>query len=221
MTPGSDSEPRGGRMRLLRPVLVRVARRAMQDRFTRAEARAIVDDAFADYERARSRLPREEPAGPRLMVHLAALTAGFYRALCARGLDESEARRRTGDITWAVYEKMGDVPWALAGVGGPAPRTRLQRATDLFRRFPFSEPGYHMVDVASDPDVVGFDVRRCPVAEYLRAEGLGELCVQTWCDLDFGLAVRWGARLERTQTIAGGADHCDFRWRVVDESEDP
>jgi hypothetical protein len=29
------------------------------------------------------------------------------------------------------------------------------------------------------------------------------------------LARDWGAELERTGTIAGGGERCDFRWRVA------
>ncbi len=201
--------------RLLRRALVPVARAALADRYSGSEARAILSEAFLEYERARETLPSEDQLGPRLMVHLAALTAGFYRALVARGLEPADARRRTGRVTGAVYEQMGGVPWALSRLRGKEPRARLETATNLFRRFPFSVPGYEMVDVVAPDDVVAFDVRRCPVAEYLRAEGLAELCVETWCGLDFALAERWGARLERPQTLAGGAERCDFRWRVV------
>lgn len=206
-------------LRLIRWSLVSPARAALEDRFSDADVHAVVNDAFADYERARESLPDEDQVGPRLMIHLAALTAGFHRALVARGLEPTDARRRTGLVTAAVYERMGGVPWALSRLHGKEPRARLEAATNLFRRFPFSAPGYEMVDVPAPDDVVAFDVRRCPVAEYLRAEGLAELCVETWCGLDFALAERWGARLERPQTLAGGGDRCDFRWRVVPSEE--
>jgi ubiquinone biosynthesis protein len=71
-----------------------------------------------------------------------------------------------------------------------------------------------MVDVPAESNVVAFDVRRCPVAEYLSAQGLSELCVEAWCNLDVPLASKWGARLERTGTLAQGAERCDFRWHL-------
>jgi ubiquinone biosynthesis protein len=154
------------------------------------------------------------------MVHLAALTIGLYRALLGRGIAEAEARSLTAGVTSRVYEKMAALPTALSRVGARSPHDRVKRATDLFRRFPFSAPSYDMVDVEGGSDVVAFDVRRCPVAEHFRAQGLGELCVESWCNLDFPLAEKWGARLERSQTIAGGSTHCDFRWRVT-RAEEP
>lgn len=202
-------------LRLIRPAVAPAARAALRDRLSDDEIRAVVEGAFADYERSRATLPSEAQLGPRLMVHLAALTAGFYRALVGRGLEPAEARARTGRVTAAIYDRMGEVPWALSRLRGREPRARLEAATNLFRRFPFSAPGYEMVDVPAGDDVVAFDVRRCPVAEYLRGEGLGELCIETWCNLDFDLARRWGSHLERNETIAGGGERCDFRW-VVD-----
>lgn len=169
---------------------------------------------FADYETQRPGLPREASLGGRLMVHLAALTIGLYRALLTRGNAEDEARSLTARVTARAYEKMSSIPTTLSRLGARSARDRVQRATGLFRRFPFSPPAYQMVDVESAADVVAFDVRRCPVAELFRARGLAELCLEAWCNLDFALAESWGARLERRTTLAEGATHCDFRWRV-------
>lgn len=205
----------GGRPSLLELLLLPIVRPALAARFDRATIRALVRDAFADYEGQRPSLPREPSTGGRLMVELAALTIGLYRALKRRGVPAEEAERLTAAVTTRIYAKMAVLPTALSRLGSRSRRARLQRATDLFRRFPFSAPSYEMVDVAADADVVAFDVRRCPVAEYFAAQGLAELCVQSWCNLDFALARKWDARLERPLTIAGGADHCDFRWKVV------
>jgi ubiquinone biosynthesis protein len=153
------------------------------------------------------------------MVHLAAMTIGLYRALLARDVDEERARELTARVTWRAYEKMASVPTVLSRIGSHSRRDRLVRATDLFRRFPFGAPAYEMIDVPADVDVVAFDVRRCPVAEHFIAQGLGALCVASWCDLDFPLAEIWGAELKRSTTIAGGGTSCDFRWRVRPDGE--
>jgi ubiquinone biosynthesis protein len=78
-----------------------------------------------------------------------------------------------------------------------------------------------MEDVAACAEVVAFDVHRCPVADYFRREGRAPLCVPTFCDLDFPLARVWGAVLERTGTLAGGAPRCDFRWRPSPQGPEP
>ncbi|MFQ5740811.1 MAG: L-2-amino-thiazoline-4-carboxylic acid hydrolase, partial [Acidobacteriota bacterium] len=59
-------------------------------------------------------------------------------------------------------------------------------------------------------DGIYFDMRRCPVAEYFRSSGAADLCVGSWCNLDYGLAEMWGGWLERTGTLAGGDDCCRF-----------
>ena len=201
-------------MRFLEPVLEPAMRRGLGERFDREEIRALLDDAFARYQAQRADLPDEPSAGGRFMVHLAALTIGLYRALCARDLTEDEARALTADVTARAYAKMAAVPTVLSSIGVRTRRDRVKRATDLFRRFPFSAPSYQTADVDAGDDVVAFDVSRCPVADYLRAQGLPGLCIKAWCDLDFALAESWGARLERTTTLADGGERCDFRWRV-------
>ncbi|MEO7582161.1 MAG: L-2-amino-thiazoline-4-carboxylic acid hydrolase, partial [Ferruginibacter sp.] len=57
--------------------------------------------------------------------------------------------------------------------------------------------------------------------EYFLSKGLSKFCTKTWCSLDYRLAELWHAKLERTGTIAGGADKCDFRWTgKIEKSKD-
>ena len=201
-------------MRLLEPVLAPALQRGLADRFDRAVIREILADVFARYDALRPDLPDEPSAGGRLMVNLAALTVGLYQALLGREVPEDEARALTAAVTGAAYETLAAVPTVLSTLGVRTAHQRVRRATALFRRFPFSAPSYVMEDVSAGDDVVAFDVRRCPVADYLRAQGLAELCARAWCDLDYPLAERWGAHLERSTTLADGGDRCDFRWRT-------
>jgi ubiquinone biosynthesis protein len=129
-------------------------------------------------------------------------------------IPDEEAARLVSAAAWLVYEKMALPPRVLAWLLRRNPLRRLKMATDLFRWFPFGPPSYQMEDVPAEAGVVAFDVLRCPVAEFFRREGQPELCVRTFCQLDFPLARAWGGTLERTGTIAAGAVRCDFRWRV-------
>jgi len=97
-------------------------------------------------------------------------------------------------------------------------RDRLRVATTAFRTFPFSSPSYLWKDVEAAPRTVAFNCLKCPVAEHFRAHDLSDVCVKTWCALDFPLARQWGATLERTGTIAGGAAACDFRWHATPDT---
>ena len=153
-------------------------------------------------------------AGGTLMVHCAALTVMLYRELIAEGLSDIAAREMTARVTAEVYKRMGKIPWWIAQLMRRRPATRLRFATDVFRYFPFSPPDYVMEDVRSDEDTVAFDVKRCPTAEHFAHEGLPKLCQATFCNLDFDLAERWGASLERTTALARGESRCDFRWHV-------
>lgn len=59
---------------------------------------------------------------------------------------------------------------------------------------------------------MAFEVHRCPVAEHFLKHDRSSVCVESFGNLDFPLARRWDATLERRLTIAGGAERCDFRW---------
>ena len=68
---------------------------------------------------------------------------------------------------------------------------------------------------------VAFDCTKCPVAEFFGQPDASELCVQTFCRLDFPLAEKWGGKLKRNGTIASGAPVCDFRWEPQDADIEP
>ncbi len=70
--------------------------------------------------------------------------------------------------------------------------------------------------VADEPGVFDFNVKRCRYAETYRAMGLGEIGDLLSCCRDGAFCEGYDPRisLTRTQTIMGGASHCDFRYRV-------
>ncbi len=50
----------------------------------------------------------------------------------------------------------------------------------------------------------------------MQAHGTPELTRYAACNLDFRMARDWAIGFSRTQTIAGGATHCDFRFHAAD-----
>ena len=94
----------------------------------------------------------------------------------------------------------------------------MRMSVDMFLRYPFNRPGYRYRDIA-EPRGRALDMLRCPVADYLAANGAADLCVGTWCNLDYPLARMWGGELERHGTLAGGAKRCDFRFRAPGPEE--
>ena len=68
---------------------------------------------------------------------------------------------------------------------------------------------------------LSFNVTRCRYAEMYRALGLDELGASLSCQRDFALAQGFNPSIEltRTQTIMGGAPHCDFRFRLAEAGQ--
>jgi hypothetical protein len=61
-----------------------------------------------------------------------------------------------------------------------------------------------------------FNVTRCRYAEMYKEMGIAELGAVLSCNRDGAFCEGYDPRLklERTQTIMGGATHCDFRYRL-------
>jgi len=61
----------------------------------------------------------------------------------------------------------------------------------------------------------GFNVTRCRYAEMYRELGIPELGAVLSCNRDFSLIEGYNKDVEltRTQTLMGGATHCDFRYK--------
>lgn len=178
------------------------------------ETDAILSETRAAYELLEHDLPLEQNAGAILTTHLAALTLALHRSLIARGWSEVQSHRVIHSIGWNIYGRMADPPFEFARAITSHPAKRLQIATSLFRRFPFGPPGYGWRNVEAGENIVAFDCTKCPVAEFFAGHDSSALCTATWCALDFPVAEKWGGRLLRPKTIAGGHDHCDFRWHT-------
>lgn len=68
-----------------------------------------------------------------------------------------------------------------------------------------------------------FNVTRCRYAEMYREMGLGEIGHLLSCNRDgtFCQGFDPSISLQRTQTIMGGAPHCDFRYSVGADADPP
>ena len=78
-----------------------------------------------------------------------------------------------------------------------------------------AEDALHIEVVKSTDSEFHFNVTRCRYAEMYRAMGLGELGAMLSCNRDGAFCEGYDPRLklQRTQTLMGGASHCDFRYR--------
>ncbi|MGE0732889.1 MAG: L-2-amino-thiazoline-4-carboxylic acid hydrolase [Acidimicrobiia bacterium] len=75
--------------------------------------------------------------------------------------------------------------------------------------------------VEHSADTYAFNVTRCRYAELYRALGIAELGALLSCDRDGTMVEGFNDRMrfERTQTIMGGATHCDFRYTLEPPAE--
>lgn len=200
----------------LRLLLGPIARPILCARLGRAEGLHILDRTWELYP---AQLAAVEGTvrlgiGPALVLRLAACTVALHAALVEAGISHGSAVEIAGELAWAVYRRMGQVPWLLSGIVSRDPGRRLEVSTLIFRRFPFGPSAYVWESKASPDGIIAFDCLRCPVAEHFSNVGLADLCVRTFCDLDFPLAANWSATLVRGGSIAAGAPVCDFRWQA-------
>lgn len=74
--------------------------------------------------------------------------------------------------------------------------------------------------VGRTADRLDFNVTRCRYSEMYREMGLGDIGHLLSCNRDGTFCQGFDPRitLERTQTIMGGAPHCDFRYRLDPEA---
>jgi len=203
---------------LLKTIINPYAYKILADVYDDAQVDEILDRVWVRYLDLEPSIAQQKTLGAQFTTHAAAAIIALYETLIAMGQSKESATQLIYQVAWEVYTVMGDLPWFIGGTFTQNGFKRLKLATDAFRSFPFGSPAYLWQDVDAGESVVGFDCLRCPVAEYFASHNLSELCVQTFCNLDFPLAEQWGAVLERTGTIASGASHCDFRWRVVSEN---
>lgn len=85
-----------------------------------------------------------------------------------------------------------------------ATRSHQQAFPDDFV-YDFVEPG------PGDNFVFGIDYKACGFCKFAARHGDHEI-LPSICGLDFDAYATRGIRLERTQTLAGGASHCNFRF---------
>lgn len=65
-------------------------------------------------------------------------------------------------------------------------------------------------------ETMDFNVTRCRYSEMYREMGLGDIGHLLSCNRDGDFCIGYNSSMEltRTQTIMGGASHCDFRYRM-------
>jgi hypothetical protein len=188
-------------------------------RFTKTEVNRILEEVWLKYDELAPTLPHEPTVGSRMNVKLACLTLAFFNSLLATGIERGYAVELISDVTWKVYKQWGVLGRFLAQLlpflpsqtsrGPNLQQVENDGAVSLL--FPFNAPGY-IVQAVAMKSAIAFNIVRCPVAEYFHMHGAADLCVGSWCNLDYALAEMQGYELIRSKTLAEGDDCCDFRF---------
>jgi hypothetical protein len=139
----------------------------------------------------------------------AAFAKGIYEEMRAE-LGEETARRILSRAVIAMAKA------TAAAMAREAPDGKPD--LDSFRAIQSlwtAEDALEIETVKSTDTEFHFNVTRCRYAEMYRAMGLAELGAILSCNRDAAFCEGYDPRLKltRTQTIMGGAGHCDFRYR--------
>jgi L-2-amino-thiazoline-4-carboxylic acid hydrolase len=198
------------------------SRRAEDGRFTSAEVKDLVRDTWRIFDKKAPLLPEQPTAGTRLNLRLSCLTLACFQALLRRGTERGYAIEITSDLAWTFYAKWAALGRLLRGRGITTHLGHLEAGETVPLLFPFNPPGYVAKWVPVEHGV-GYDMVRCPVAEYFRSHDAADVCVSSWCNLDFPLGEMLGQKLTREKTLVLGDDRCTFRWtaRSVPVFRDP
>ena len=161
-----------------------------------------------------SRLSPNRPrhsASVNLMMRYMEWSCALYRAVQEHGMSQAEAAVLVETIMWDVFQPVTAALFKLSRLRSAKRETRVKWLLGMMTRYFFSSPFRHQ-HFPSEAGVA-FDVTLCPLANYFKDQGVPELTQYAACNLDYRAAREFGVDLIRSQTIADGAAHCDFRWK--------
>ena len=147
------------------------------------------------------------------------LTRRRIEAEFARGIyDEMEAElgaETARHILANAVIKLARATAAQMAQDAPAGQSALDSFRAIQPRWT-AEDALRIDVLDSTPTSFDFNVTRCRYAEMYREMGLAELGAVLSCNRDGAFCEGFDPdlKLTRTQTIMGGATHCDFRYRV-------
>ena len=177
------------------------------------------DDSAELWLSTRAWRTRLAPSRPRhtssvnLMMRHMEWGGALYRAVQEHGMSQAEAGSMVESIVADIYQPVPATMFRLSRLRSSDHATRVEwLLLRVITRHFFTAPFIHRyLDVE---DAVAYDVTRCPFADYFEEQGIPELTPHAACNADYRAADEFGAFLIRTQTIADGAGHCDFRWKT-------
>ncbi len=193
----------------------RISKPVIARRYGEALTATLAAQARREYELLIPQLPyiggRRNPLTPILIG--AAMFLALYKSLRTEGAPVEEI----GDVVYEAVEGFyRSLPRGLMRLSGSlqfragARRKTREMAAESQRR---QYDGDWVYRVAEDEAYEwGVDYVECGILKFFRQQGAEEF-VPSMCRLDF-LASEWfDWGLERTTTLAGGGERCDFRFK--------
>ncbi len=156
-------------------------------------------------------------ASVNLMMRYTEWCCAIYRALQEQGMNQAEACKIVETIMSDIYQPVPAAMFRFSRLRSAKRETRIKWLMSMITRYFFSSPFRHQ-HLPWEAGVA-FDVTLCPLADYFNDQGVPELTQHAACNLDYCAARELGVELVRTQTIADGSEHCDFRWNFLTNPE--
>lgn len=140
------------------------------------------------------------------------IEAAFAKGIYAEMAAELGAERAKAILTRAVEKLAKEAAASMAAESPTGPS--LEHFISLQPRWT-KDDALEIEVVQNDGANYGFNVKRCRYADTYKGMGLGqELGAVLSCNRDGAFCEGYDPKLKmtRTQTIMGGASHCDFRY---------
>jgi hypothetical protein len=171
--------------------------------------RALLNSAWEKYESKINELEKQGSLGNWLVMNFAYLTLAAYQVLVDNGTEKDVAIERIRELTWDISST-----WAIWGKNLTKyiyrnQMNQLNYFVGIVMKTLFSPPGYKF-ERGKTENGYYLDVKLCPVADLMIANDAADLCITTWCGVDFGLVDILGGNLQRKGTLAMGEKKCDF-----------
>lgn len=205
------------KLRKVHQEMMALGRQPLTERFGAELAEHIIADTAPEFERLIPEIPYVGGDGnsfTELMIQSASLLA-LYRVL----QQHSQATNEIGAVVRRMAEGwVSRYPRSVRALLGRLyisrfwrERTRRKAQTSQQRRYP-GEFVYEVVEPQGAEFEWGVNYLECGVVKFFQAQN-AEPLTPYMCVLDYLLFPSIGIDLQRTQTIAQGCAHCDFRFR--------
>lgn len=181
------------------------------DRLTSDEIQEILTRTWKIYFLKAQSLPKQPRVRLWLVMNFAALTLSAQHAMVGLGIEKDYAIDLIYDLVWDVTAGSTKTANRFTNLAVKNTMRRLEVLVDLVMKVVFCPPAYQIQKGKLD-DGFFMDVQTCPVADYMISNQASDLCINTWCKVDFGLVEIIGGRLERSGTLSMGREKCDFHF---------